>query len=496
MPKIKGLFNFRFTFLFSLTIILILIISINNYVLLQFKKFESESNINNEEYSPEILIKNLFSQYYSYLNIGNPPQKTEVHISYKDLGLFLKEDICLTSNYYNKNKSLSLSQTSYYNYNENSKKVIIINETIDFPVFNTTTKNLSQVIIPDYIFHYMRKNKTEGEEEKIEKDKEGKACAVLGFKIVCEFGLVVCNNIPGYLKRNKLTNSYNFFFLFHDNEEKKINGGYDFSLLIGENPHKMNQEKYHEQNYMLSKALTFMYEKAWTLDFFNFYYYNGNKIQFNFTKYDLKIKATFWFDLDFIIGMFDYYKSIKQNYFDKYQKECNISVVNKQYYVISCDVNFNPEKFPTLYFHNTDYNFTFELTHKDLFQIRGNRKYFLIIFDLQSNYPWKFGKIFMQKYFFNFNVDSSTIGFYTDLYNSNSEINNKSWYNSQFIFLIFSIILIIIGVGCFLLGKYIYKKNPKRKANELDDDYEYTQNDKKESLKQDSKKDDDKLGIN
>ena len=55
MPKIKGLFNFRFTFLFSLTIILILIISINNYVLLQFKKFESESNINNEEYSPEIL---------------------------------------------------------------------------------------------------------------------------------------------------------------------------------------------------------------------------------------------------------------------------------------------------------------------------------------------------------------------------------------------------------------------------------------------------------
>ena len=496
MPKIKRLFNYSFSFLFSLTIILSLILSINNYVLLQFKKFESENNINNDEYSPEALIENLFNQYYSYLNIGNPPQKTEVHISYNDHGLILKEDICLTQNYYNKNKSLSLSQTSYYNYNENSKKVIIINETIDFPVFNTTTRNLSQITIPNYIFHYNRKNKTEGEEEKIEKEKEGKACAVLGFKIACEFGLVICNNIPKYLKSNKLTNSYNFFFIYHDSEEKKVNGGYDVSLIIGENPHEINKEKYHVHNYMLAKASVFAYEKTWTLEFLNYYYYNGNKIEFKMTKYDMKLKATFWFDLDIIIGMFDYYKSIKQNYFDKYQKECSINVVNNQYYVISCDKNFNPEDFPTLYFHNTDYNFTFELTHKDLFQIRGNRKYFLIIFDLQSNYPLKFGKLFMQKYFFNFDVDTSTIGFYTDLYNSNSDNNNKSWINSQYMILIFSILLVIIGIGCFLLGKFIYKKNPKRKANELNDDYEYTQNDKKESLTKESKNDDDKLGIN
>ena len=496
MTKIKRLFNYSFAFLFSLTIILSLIISINNYVLLQFKRFESESDTNNNEYTPETLIENLFNQYYSYLNIGNPPQKTEVHISYNDFGLLLKEDICLTSNYYNKNKSLSLNQTSYYNYNENSKKVIIINETIDFPVFNTTTKNLSQIAIPDYIFHYIRKNKTKGEEEKIEKDKEGKACAILGFKIACDFGLVICNKIPWYLKRNKLTNSYNFYFIYHDSEEKKINGGYDISLLIGENPHEINQEKYHEQNYMLTKALVLSYEKTWTLEFFNYYFYNGNKIEFHFTKYDLKLKATFWFDLDIIIGMFDYYKSIKENYFDKHEKECNINIVNSQYYVISCDRNFSPETFPTLYFHNTDYNFTFELTHEDLFQVRGNRKYFLIIFDLRSNYPWKFGKIFMQKYFFNFDIDTSTIGFYTDLYNSNSETNNKGWINSLFVWLIFSILLVIVGVGCFLLGKYIYKKSPKRKANELDDDYEYTQNNKKEALSKDSKNDDDKLGIN
>lgn len=495
MPKIKRLFYYNFTFLISLTIIFSLIISINNYVLLQFKKFESENNTNTDEYSPESLIENLFNKYYSYLNIGNPPQKTEVHISYNDLGLILKEDICLTSNYYNKNKSLSLSQTSYYNYNENSKKVIIINETIDFPVLNITTKNLSQVTIPNYIFHYIKKNKTEGEEEKIEKENEGKACAVLGIKIHCDFGLIICNNIPRYLKRNKLTNDYNFYFIYHDDEEKKINGGYDLSLLIGENPHEINREKYHEQNYTQSQALTFMYEKTWTLEFFIYYYYDGNKIEFNFTKYNLKLKATFWFDLDIIIGMFDYYKSIKQNYFDKYEKECSTNFVNKQYYVISCDKNFNPENFPSLYFHNTDFNFIFELTYKDLFQIRGNRKYFLIIFDQKSNNPWKFGKIFMQKYFFNFNADTSTIGFYTDLYNSNTDNNNKS-NNDQFIWFIFSILLVIIGIGCFLLGKYIYKKNPKRKANELDDDYEYTQKEKKEALTNDSKNDDDKLGIN
>ena len=183
-------------------------------------------------------------------------------------------------------------------------------------------------------------------------------------------------------------------------------------------------------------------------------------------------------------------------------------LVDSQYTVITCDKNFNTEKFPTLYFYHMDYNYTFELTHKDLFQIRGDKKYFLIIFDSDSNYPWKFGKIFLQKYLFNFDTDSKTIGFYTDLnndsnYNESEEIDNNSNSNSDdnnnkslnfYLWILWGVLLLITGIGCFFLGKILYDKNRKKRANELDDDYEYKQNNNEESLTNNSKN--NKLGIN
>ena len=94
------------------------------------------------------------------------------------------------------------------------------------------------------------------------------------------------------------------------------------------------------------------------------------------------------------------------------------------------------------------------------------------MFDKDSNYPWKFGKLFMKKYFFNFDVNSKTIGFYKDLTIANSD---KKFNNKLLIWILFPIILIIFGVGGFFLGKMIYNKNRKKRANELDDDYEYIQ---------------------
>ena len=393
----------------------------------------------------------------------------------------MKEDICLTSYYYNKNKSLTLNQTHYYDINDYSKKTVIANETIDFPVYDTKNNTLSEIAIPDYIFIYDKANKSDDvEEEKIEKEKEGSACIIFGFKIMCDYRQFFCKNIPGYLKGKKITSSYNFNFIYHNEKQKKENDGYDAFLYIGEYPHEYNSKKYQDYNYVKTKATDWLMVPSWIFEFLNYFYTsNGTKISFSLTKDEYKIKGLFIFDLDIIIGTKDYFTQITTHYFNNHQNQCNINKIDYHYTVITCDKDFNTEGFPTLYFTQVEYNYTFELTHKDLFQVRGDKKYFLIIFDTYSNYPWKFGKIFMQKYFFNFDVDSRTIGFYKTLNNGDEDGKNKNESTSfkiVFLWIIWIGLLIITGVVCFLLGRMIYNNNRKKRANELDDDYDYKQN--------------------
>ena len=468
-------------FLFLIYIIL-LITQTYSYVLIPLTKLKSSTT---NEYSPELLINNLYNQYYGLLNIGNPPQKTEIQISSEYYGLIMKENICLTLNYYNKTKSLSLKEIYFINFNQ----TIEINETIDFPIINSTNNISSINTIPNYNFIYYKSNTSELNEDK--------SCIIFGLKLMCGIGMMICNNIPNYLKRSGLTSSQNFFFLFN-----KENNLYNNSIVIGENPHEYNSKVYHESNYIKSKAIYWKGELTWTLRFKNYYYLNNEKIYFHYNKKEDQIHGTFLFDLDIIIGIKDYFESIKLNYFDKYKKECNIDIIFSHYNVISCNKNFNIETFPTLYFyHVDDYNFTFELNYKDLFEIRGDKKYFLIVFDLDSDYPWKFGKVFIQKYFFNFEVDSKSIGFYNDLnYDSKSDDNKNDGKkdnhksSNTYLWIIWVIILIITGIGCFILGKKLYEKNRKKRANELDDDYDYVQKNKEENLTNDSNE--NKLGIN
>ena len=243
---------------------------------------------------------------------------------------------------------------------------------------------------------------------------------------------------------------------------------------------------------------------GWIIEFTNYYFLkDGTKISLNLTNFNNKIKGWFWFDLNFIIGTQDYLNSIKKNYFNNYSKKCMSEKFQKRYTVIWCDKDFDTKDFPTLYFQNSEYNYIFELTNKDLFEIRGDKKYFLIVFDSLSNYPWKLGKIFLKKYFFNFETDSKQIGFYNNLIND--EPDNSDKYNSGFklwLWFLWSGLIIIVGFGGFFIGNNIRKKNRKKRANELDDeDYEYKQknidNKKDELINEDNNyKDNEVLGIN
>ena len=476
--------SFNNIFLYFSYIFLLLTISVQNYIIIPLKKINYSSN----EYSPEILIQNLFIPYYGYLNAGNPSQKTELQISSQYFGLMMEEDICLTKDYFDKSKSTTFKEISYYNLNQ----TIGVNETIEFPIINEIDKTTSNTTITTYYFNYYKSKISDKTEE-----ENKKACIVFGFKFKCGLGIGICNSIPDYLKRNKLTNKENFLFSFEIEDIPQENNEYEASLIIGQNPHEYNKEKYHENNYFQTNVASYWKgELTWSFKLKNYYYFNGEKINFYYKK-ENQVYAEFLFDLELIKGTKDYFESIKSNYFNNYNKECKFDSINN-YTIISCDKKFNTEKFPTLYFQQLDYNnFTFELTHKDLFEIRGDKKYFLIVFDSNSDYYWNFGKIFLKKYLLNFDYESKTIGFYTDLKydsdsNNNGENNDKKKNSSFGLFIIWIILLIITGIGCFFLGKLIYDKNRKKRANELEDDYDYVQKNNEENINSDE----NKLGLN
>lgn len=471
--------------LFSIFIFFIFFDIGETYVLINLKNLQNDIGTNTE-YTPEIFIQNLYNKYYGLLDVGYPPQKTEVQFSLNYFGLSFMEDICLTSNYYNKNKSITLSQTYNDEGYTGTKKSILVYESIDFPVFNVSSQQLTYKKINNYKLIY---NNTinDPKTEVLDKNTPAKACLMYSFKLSCPRNNDICISIPPFLRKNGLTKSDNFNFIYYNEKEKSTNGGYDAAIIIGEHPHEYNAKKYNEKHYMKTNALKMILELGWIFEFKNYIYLNnGTKISFGVTSLDKKTKGWLLFDLDIIIGVKDYLLYIQPNYFDKHKDQCSFKLVENRYTVFLCDKNFDTKEFPSLYFHSMDLNYIFELKHNELFEIRGDKKYFLIVFDKISNYPWKFGRTFMKKYFFNFETESKQIGFYNNLLlpdDSDEEIDKeKNKYKISF-WILFGIIIILLGLGGYFIVYFIKKRNRKKRANELDDDnFEYKQNIKNENL--------------
>ena len=125
------------------------------------------------------------------------------------------------------------------------------------------------------------------------------------------------------------------------------------------------------------------------------------------------------------------------------------------------------------------------MEHNDLFKVIGDKKYFLIVYDLFRPYFWLFGKIFLEKYSFNYDMESKKIGFYKGAINTNKENSNILLIN-----LIWLVIAITIGIAAFFIGKKLFNKIRKKRANELDDDYDYQINSEyNESFNENERKD-------
>lgn len=122
--------------------------------------------------------------------------------------------------------------------------------------------------------------------------------------------------------------------------------------------------------------------------------------------------------------------------------------------------------------NSKEFNYTFEISKDDLFQIEGNYVFFKILFFIEDFDIWVLGKPFSLKYQFVFSPETKQIGIYNP--NFVYEKPKKTWNKKKF-WLVFTIIILSIAFTILgiIIGKKIYGLKRKQKANELMDDFEY-----------------------
>ena len=504
-------------FLFFLCIIILTIRNKANIII----PFKIKENLNfklesNQEQSSFHNI--LFNTYISKIEIGTPSQIVEAQISSQKYGTVLNEGSCLTSEHFNKKYSSSIVEVGHCEDRNIYKlyKEISINETLTFPFYNKSSNIKTNYKIKDFSLLYF-KDLPEQEKKLIKKygrkmqlyddlfggfdtyknksylenKKDGKACLLIGMKLHSSHGCLPKSNFVSYLSKTKNIQDSNWVIKFYDEKEKENEKNkYDGEFIIGSAPHEYSPENYKKDNFKIANALYYQHSPSWQTQFKDIYFLNEgipNSKEVINNKIDVSINsnALFDFDIKVIFGTKTYYNLINENFFSKYKDKCQYIIDEKRYGIFQCDKEFDStDKFPTLFFYHREYNYTFELNYKDLFEDMNDKKYFLVAFDEAEQDLWKFGTIFFKKYLFVFNSKEKTIGFYYNKNNNNANFSIKLSNNMLWI-----IFILLSGLGGFLLGKKIYLRYRGKRLNELNDNFVYkAKNDSEIALEMSSRK--------
>jgi hypothetical protein len=284
-------------------------------------------------------------------------------------------------------------------------------------------------------------------------------------------------NFINEMKRIGLIKDYYFSISYTDNNSGEI--------IFGDLPHNISN-KYNKDNYKDSYVDLQTYDLTWKLKLDNIYIAKKEKAS-NKVSVGESVTGFFRIEKSIIEGNERYRKKLLSSFMSEQINKNLCFEVNTQYYfTYYCKGEVDISKLDNIYFYSKELDFTFELTYKDLFyhNEKDGNYYFLIVFnnDIDEedlNYIWILGEPIFKKYQFVFNKSSKRLGVYTSYDKSksgnSSDDNNKSWFarNIWSLIIIFVLLIIIVGLGIVLYNN-IKLKGRKRKANELEDDFEYT----------------------
>ena len=462
-------------------------------IYLPFKILENDIYNDNK---PLNVIRNLNeSKLFSELYIGTPPTKIGVLFVSNIYELTIFQNMCdIPNSFYNKQNSSSQKHIKKINYLFNKvMNCSVITEKLYLYLDKEQKKNIS---IDDMMIFYSDNKKEEFNQDLYyKKDYEDReyeyhpnTCLNIGFqpRQNINFGgqANFVRQIRDYREDGKpIVNSYDYTFQFVSDTN-----GY---LIIGEKAHEFDKNNYKEIDYILTAALNKDYNFDWFIHFSSIYY---SGIFENNTEYKNTFKCNMSLKVDLTYGLFkgpiEYEDSIRKDFFDKLikDKQCFMDE-NEQFRFYYCDkklsYDYIQKYFPVLNFCLNEHGFCFSFDYKDLFKEKNDILYFMVYFNKTNNYgAFTAGQIFLKKYLLTFNYDSKMIGFYHN--NLNNESNDKKgnenvdiyYYEHDIVAIcIIAVVIILFFIIGYFVGKKIYDKTRKTKANELIDDYDYNTQD-------------------
>ena len=498
-------------FIINIFIIQILLKQINRisaYIILPLYTLNKENIIS--PYSPKTIQDLIFEEYcspfYTEIELGSPSQKIPLLIEIKT------NDFVVTSiNKMSGNENLFYLNKSLYNFNEIFKQYSFFNEEKSESFISDFCMNrelyykydeyeypVSEETCPAYDILYLFDNLNMKKKIRINKvyfdlvkNIKDNITGIIGLHLGQNSRTK--SSFLYFLKKNNLTQNYNFFFDF---DSKKKSG----KIIIGALPDELYQNKDKRNDLLYSSA-----HKG-----FNYFNIRFDKIfiKFNDTYvYNIENReCELDFDHDILIAEFEYKK-----YFIKYiqdlidEQKCFTSEFNgcaDFYETKKRNITFfycknignmtdelKKRILPIKFFTHEYNNYTFEILAEDILVQKDNYILIKIVFPLFT-YTWTLGKPFSLKYRFIFNPDIKKVGFYVK---SNSEGNTGNNILKYFLLIILIVLLIAVFVvsGIFL-GKKIFGLKRKKRANEMEDDYEYFEG----KIKSDYGSEDNKVGLN
>ena len=453
-----------------------LIIAKDNIILFKIDSFQYKG----DNSDPSILEQLLNTNIITTMKIGSNSYPLKAFISSQNNYFYISTKCNIQKSFfpeyksnfnYNRYKSYSFSNTSSFDLSF-SQTYHACTALEDFEVLNfknmETTKERLKFILTEDTNEDIPNCLNIGLLESKNKDSTFR-----------EYNLITQLKHKGHIKESCWSIIFNKPIKFNNNnllvdpsELLNLSG----NLIIGDYLHNYDTSTFYESQ--MKKTYT-TYEAnimKWELKF--------NKIFYKYNDKEIKIIADNVILLDisnyFIVAPEYYFKSITENYFQTYYDKniCKYEYL-EEYLTFYCEKSkgFSIDeikKFPSIFFEHIELEYTFELSFKDLF-IENNGKYWLLL--VTDNYRtdiWILGNIFLKKYQFTFNLESKEIGYYNP--NLEKKENNKEKDSSKIILYILLILalLVIIGFIAYFVKIKLYPKVLKKKrANELDDDFDY-----------------------
>ena len=443
--------------------------SSKTYIVLPFKINNPKSNSNITKFFNELLDNKLIIT----LPFGTPQKNVDFYASMNEYIYFLEETSNNVDNDYSKSNSYHFKESKTFNNKTKTISLVqlkqsYLGEDNIYVYEDINLKSTKEMTLP---FYYGSR-----EENSFLNDKNKKVIGQMGFQLENRpFRLYEYECFINQLKKNQIINSYSWYVHYFDNTNKINN--FDGAIIIDIfNPKFYSDFPFlkKDDDYNTINVKDMDHILSWTFDFDKIYY------NYNDTKFDIIVKlAGLAFETDFIHCPEIYFESIVNSFFNKFIENNICFLVQERYYYIYCEKNsFEKYKntFPSLFFISVGLNRTYELNSNDLFKDCGNYYLFMIIKMKYSMKVWTLGKIFMKKDLFYFDSNKKIIGYFNKV--EQNYIEKKTGYNffNKIKWYIFIIIGIAVGI---VIGKKIREKARKLRANELEDNYEYLENEKK-----------------